>query len=77
MPAVASLGVRPTFESNGRLLLEVHLLDFAGDLYGTELRIEMLSRLRGELAFAGADDLVAQMAIDSQMAADACAAHQQ
>ena len=77
LPAVASLGVRPTFESNGRLLLEVHLLDFAGDLYGTELRIEMLSRLRGELAFAGADDLVAQMAIDSQMAADACAAHQQ
>jgi len=74
-PAVASLGVRPTFEKDGRLLLEVHLLDFSGDLYGVELKVAMLSRLRGELAFAGADDLVAQMQIDAQMAADACAAH--
>jgi riboflavin kinase / FMN adenylyltransferase len=67
-PAVASLGVRPTFEANGRLLLEVHLLNFEDDLYGVEMKIEMIERLRGELAFAGADDLVAQMA------ADACAA---
>jgi riboflavin kinase/FMN adenylyltransferase len=54
--------------------LEVHLLNFEADLYGVEMKIEMIERLRGELAFAGADDLVAQMAIDSQMAADACAA---
>ena len=75
LAAVASLGVRPTFEQNGRLLLEVHLLDFDGDLYGTELKVEMLSRLRGELTFAGAEDLIAQMKIDAKMADEACATH--
>lgn len=74
-PAVASLGVRPTFESEGKLLLEVHLLDFSGDLYGLELRVDMLQRLRGELAFSDADALIAQMAIDCSDAAAACSMH--
>ena len=74
-PAVASLGVRPTFESKGRLLLEVHLLDFAGDLYGLEMKVDLIRRLRGELAFESADELIAQMALDCDDAAAACSVH--
>lgn len=74
-PAVASLGVRPTFEDEGEVLLEVHLLDFEGDLYGTELRVALLSRLRGEERFDSVDELIAQMDRDSAAAAEACRAH--
>jgi len=71
-PAVASLGVRPTFTSEGDLLLEVHLLDFAGDLYGQELKVDLIKRLRGELKFDGIEPLIAQMNLDAQEAANVC-----
>src|SRR5262249_21373081 len=48
--AVASLGVRPTF-GGGERLLEVHLFDFDGDLYGQQLRVEFVRRQRGERKF--------------------------
>jgi riboflavin kinase/FMN adenylyltransferase len=54
LPAVASLGVRPTVEDNGRVLLEVHLFDFSGDCYGKLLRVEFLKKLRDEEKY---DDL--------------------
>jgi riboflavin kinase/FMN adenylyltransferase len=60
---VASLGVRPQF-GGGERLLEVHLLDFDGDLYGTRLRIEFVRRQRGEHRFRSVDALVAQMRRD-------------
>ena len=47
-----------------RLLVEAFLLDFEGDLYGRELRLAFLSRLRGELKFDSIDELVVQMARD-------------
>lgn len=72
LPAVASLGVRPTFESEGDLLLEVHLLDFSGDLYGRELKVEILKHLRGELKFDGIEPLIAQMNLDAREAAEFC-----
>lgn len=59
---VANLGVRPTFGA-GRSV-EVHLLDFAGDLYGHTLRIAFVARLRGEVRFDGIDALVAQLGRD-------------
>lgn len=61
---VASLGVRPTFVSNGERVLEVYLLDFNGDLYGARLRVEFVRKLRDELEFESAEALVAQMARD-------------
>jgi riboflavin kinase/FMN adenylyltransferase len=63
-PAAVSIGVRPTFEREGRLLVEAYLLDFDGDLYGETLRIGFLERLRDELSFDSADALVEQMQRD-------------
>jgi riboflavin kinase/FMN adenylyltransferase len=63
VPAAISVGVRPTF-GHGALLVEAHLLDFAGDLYGQEIELVFASRLRDELAFRSVTDLVAQMARD-------------
>ncbi len=67
---VANLGVRPTIEGAGKRLLEVHLLEFAGDLYGHELRVHFVRRLREERRFAGLDDLKTQIAQDSKLARD-------
>jgi riboflavin kinase/FMN adenylyltransferase len=60
-PALVSIGVRPTFHSQGEQLVEVHLLDFDGDLYGAVLELELLDRLREERRFDEVDALVAQM----------------
>jgi riboflavin kinase/FMN adenylyltransferase len=49
--------------------VEAFLIDFEGDLYGTELRLDFLQRLRGERAFATVDALVEQMGRDVEEAA--------
>ena len=64
---VASYGRRPTFD-DGAPLLEVHLFDFSGDLYGQEVAVELLAFLRGEEKFASAEALIAQMDVDSARA---------
>ena len=63
-PAATSIGVRPTFVTGRGLLVEAFLLGFDGDLYGRELRLAFLTRLRGELRFESVDELVEQMARD-------------
>ena len=65
--SVSNIGVRPTFGESKRLI-EVHLLDFCGDLYGRQLKIEMVERLRGELRFSSVDELVAQIRRDVERA---------
>ena len=60
-PAAVSIGVRPTFETGRGELIEAYLLDFDGDLYGSQLRLEFLERLRGERRFGSAEALVEQM----------------
>ena len=52
LPAVASLGVRPTVKQQGAPVLEVHALDFSGDLYRRHVRVEFLHRLRDEEKYA-------------------------
>jgi riboflavin kinase / FMN adenylyltransferase len=59
--AAVNVGVRPTFGMGLALLVEAYLLDTDADLYGTELRLEFLTRLRGERRFDSAGELVAQM----------------
>ena len=71
-PAAISLGRRPTFYAeSGLLLLEAHLLDFDGDLYGQTARVRFHRRLRGQERFENVDDLIAQMARDVQAVRDA------
>ncbi|GGF80562.1 riboflavin biosynthesis protein RibF [Azorhizobium oxalatiphilum] len=65
--AVASYGRRPTFD-NGRALLEVHVFDFSGDLYGKEVEVSFHGYLRPELKFDGIEDLIRQMDADSRAA---------
>lgn len=69
-PALVSVGVRPTFHDDGRVLVEVHLLDYDGDLYGARLQVDLLERLREERRFDGAAALVAQMRRDEAAARD-------
>jgi len=75
LPAAASIGVRPTIEDDDAVLLETHLLDWEGDLYGTELRVELLERLRPEAKFNSLDELKLAMEQDCRDAADVAAAH--
>jgi len=63
-PAATNVGVRPTFVTGRGLLVEAFLLGFEGNLYGHELRLMFLSRLRGELRFDSVDELVEQMERD-------------
>ncbi len=63
-PAVANLGHRPTFDSNGRPLLEVHLLEWAGTLYHKRLTFAFVQHIRGERRFPSVQALRAQIARD-------------
>ncbi|TAL89207.1 MAG: bifunctional riboflavin kinase/FAD synthetase [Rhodanobacter sp.] len=67
-PGVASLGVRPTVNQVSQPLLEVHLFDFQGDLYGQRMAVEFVAKLRDEQKFVGLEQLKAQMALDAGMA---------
>ena len=64
---VANLGFRPTVEGS-RVQLEVHLFDFAEDLYGRFLRVQLIEFLRGEKKFDGLDSLKAQITSDCEQA---------
>ncbi|MFL5837981.1 MAG: bifunctional riboflavin kinase/FAD synthetase [Solirubrobacteraceae bacterium] len=68
-PAAVSVGVRPTFGTGRGVLVEAFLIDFEGDLYGTELQLDFVRRLRGERAFPTVDALVEQMGKDVAEAA--------
>jgi riboflavin kinase/FMN adenylyltransferase len=63
-PTAVNVGVRPTFDTGRGLLVEAHLIGFEGDLYGEQLRIAFLERMRGEKRFDSVDALVEQMQRD-------------
>ncbi|HKE18087.1 MAG TPA: bifunctional riboflavin kinase/FAD synthetase [Kofleriaceae bacterium] len=64
LPGAASLGTNPTFHIGGELTLEVHVLDFDGDLYDRRVRVAFVERLRDERRFPGADELLDQIRRD-------------
>ncbi|MCW5874951.1 MAG: bifunctional riboflavin kinase/FAD synthetase [Anaerolineales bacterium] len=69
-PSVTNIGVRPTFEDGAPApVVETHILDYSGgEFYGQPLRLEFVSRLRGEQKFAGVDELVRQIYLDIEQA---------
>jgi len=67
-PSVTNVGVRPTFDADGIPSIETHILDFDGDLYGRDMKVELLHRLRSEMRFAGVEALVEQIGRDAEAA---------
>jgi riboflavin kinase / FMN adenylyltransferase len=72
--AAVSIGVRPTFDTGRAELIEAFILDFDGELYGQQLRLEFLARLRGERRFEDPDALVEQMHRDVERTREIAAA---
>jgi riboflavin kinase / FMN adenylyltransferase len=64
LDAVISVGSRPTFHGT-RTLIESHIFDFDGDLYGKRIHVDFIAKLRDMLTFDGANDLVEQMNVDA------------
>jgi len=62
-PSVTNVGVRPTFGGD-TLIVETHLLEFEGDLYGERIEVRFLARMRDEMRFASAFELADQIARD-------------
>ena len=73
-PAMTSVGTNPTFGGSD-VTLEVHLLDFTGDLYGKIVRVHFMNRLRAEIRFNGITALCERLAHDAREAARVLAAH--
>jgi len=73
LPAVASVGTRPTV-GGGERLLEVHIFDFEGDLYGKRLAVDFIARLRDEIHFPDLESMTAQMHHDARQAREILAA---
>ena len=71
-PAAVSIGVRPTFGMGLAELVETYVIDAQLDLYGAELRLDFLARLRGERRFDSAQELIEQMALDVSEARELC-----
>ncbi len=65
--SATNIGINPTF-NDPRPSVETYILDFEGDIYGRELRVEMLHRLRGEMKFDGVEPLIAAIAADVEAA---------
>jgi riboflavin kinase/FMN adenylyltransferase len=72
-PAAVNVGTRPTFDSDLGLLVETYLIDFSGDLYGQNLRVAFVEKLRDEIAYEGVEPLVKQMHADVEEARRICA----
>ncbi len=72
VPSMTYVGTRPALNT-GRRLIETHLLDFDGDLYGQQLRVELLQRIRADADFPSVDELVAQLRRDEAATRDVLA----
>ena len=70
-PCVVNVGIRPTFKGDG-LTVEAHLLDFGTDIYGKELAIDFVQKIRPERKFASKDDLMDQIQKDIQSTKNPC-----
>ena len=68
--SVTNIGVNPTFNTGYDIHVESHLLDFTHDIYGEEIRVSFIKKLRDEKKFPSVNDLVAQIKADADLARD-------
>lgn len=66
--SVTNIGINPTFNSGHEIHVESHLLDFMQDIYGDEIRVSFIKKLRDEKKFASVNDLVDQITVDAELA---------
>jgi riboflavin kinase/FMN adenylyltransferase len=64
---MASIGVRPTFQTNGKRTIEVNILDFNMDIYSSDIQINFLRRMRNEFKFDSPEQLIQQMHKDKEL----------
>lgn len=74
VPSMTYIGTRPALNT-GRRLIETHLFDFDGDLYGQHLRVDVLTRIRADADFASVDEVIAQLRRDEAATRDVLARH--
>ena len=65
--SITNVGIRPTFDAT-QLLIETHIFDFTGDIYGKSMRVEFVERLRDEKRFESVDSLIAEISRDVERA---------
>jgi riboflavin kinase/FMN adenylyltransferase len=64
--ALLSIGKRPTFYNDGKVIPEVYIYNFNDDIYGKEIKVNLIQKLRGEEKFNSAEELIRQMNIDKE-----------
>ncbi len=72
---VVNIGSKPTFHQEYPISIEAHLMDFAGDIYGQEISLSFLEKLREEQRFQSLEELVSQIARDRNRAEEICKAY--
>ncbi len=65
---VTNVGLRPTFGAHGSLVVECHVLNWSGDLYGKLLKVELLAKIRSEKKFSSKEELITQIQADAKQA---------
>ena len=68
LPGVASLGIRPTVDNSGRVLLEAHVFDYDEECYGRLIQVEFLQKLRDEEKYADLPTLIEAISRDTRQA---------
>ncbi len=66
--SVTNIGINPTFNMGNDINVETHLLDFSRDIYGEEVRVSFIKKLRSEKKFSSVNDLIAQIGNDVESA---------
>jgi riboflavin kinase/FMN adenylyltransferase len=70
LPGIVNIGQRPTFDPP-KLMIEAHIFDWSGDIYGETIAVSLVSRIRAEQAFPSVDALIAQIKADCRVAREA------
>ncbi len=65
-PAITNIGANPTVDSDNKIKAETHIIGFGGDLYGKQITVKFIEKLRGEIAFKNIDELKKQISADKE-----------